>query len=434
MTEEQLRNLRKDIVSNNTISADYYSEFDVKRGLRNADGSGVLAGLTYISSVVGSKKTDQGLLPVEGVLKYRGQSLADVVAQYDETDTHFFEKVCFLLLVGRWPSEEEEKWFRSYMAQHRNLPEPVLNHVIQGIKSNNIMNKLQLGISALYAYDETPDSVDPVENLLKGVRIIAKLPMIVAYSYFVGFKSSAKYVKPSIEMSQAEAFLHVLYEGKAVSSFERRIVDLSLVLHAEHGGGNNSTFTSYVVSSSGSDIYSTLAAAVASLKGPLHGAANKKVMEMMADIKGNVSDWADVSEVKQYLKKLVLKEAGDKSGKLYGLGHAVYTKSDPRAVIIKELVYRIACDVDREREYNLYTMIADVAPQVFQEVKGSDKVISPNVDFYSGFVYDCLGIPQEIYTPLFAMARACGWCAHRLEELLSGKRIIRPGYKFVAPK
>ena len=432
MLEDQLRQLGESVVRNNTISSKQYEKYDVKRGLRNADGSGVLAGLTQISSVVGSVKSDDGLEPVEGVLNYRGHSLADVVASCAETDTYFFERVCFLLLVGRWPEIDEEKMFRMYMAQHRNLPEPVIEHVIKSIPSKNIMNKLQTSVSALYAFDEDPDSTDPVEMFLKSVRVLAKLPVIVAYSYLMAHKPAATLVKPSIEMSHAEAFLHVLYEGKEVSVFHQHIVDLALVLHAEHGGGNNSTFTTYVVSSSGSDIYSTLAAAVASLKGPLHGAANKKVMEMMADIKDNVRDWTNEAQVEAYLRQLVEKTAGDKSGKLYGLGHAVYTKSDPRAVTIKALASKLASEVGREDEFKLYEFVAKRGPGIFQSVKGSTKVISPNVDFYSGFVYDCLEIPQAIYTPIFAMARACGWCAHRIEEMLSGKRIIRPGYKFVS--
>lgn len=434
MNQSILDNLKDEVIKNNTISSEYYSQFDVKRGLRNADGSGVLAGLTHISSVIGSKKGENSLLPVEGILRYRGVSLAEIVAQCPEDKTHHFERVCFLLLVGRLPNSTEEKEFATYMANHREVPAEIVENIIKNIPSKDIMNKLQTSISALYAYDEDPDCLDPVENFFKSVRLIAKLPSIVALSYLAAYNPTADIVKPTQEMSQAEAFLHILTSGKNTSKFDSYIVDLSLVLHCEHGGGNNSTFTTYVVSSSGSDLYSSLAAAVASLKGPLHGAANKQVMDMMADIKSNVSEWENVDEVKEYLTKIVKKEAGNKTGKLYGLGHAVYTKSDPRAVAIKSIAKRIADLNKRSKEYNLYNLIAEVGPSVFQNVKDSQKVISPNVDFYSGFVYDCLSIPKEIFTPIFAMARATGWCAHRIEDMLSGKRIIRPGYKYVDPK
>ena len=415
MHNTTLENLKDELLKNNTISSDYYSEFDVKRGLRNKDGSGVLAGLTHISSVIGSKKSDNGLLPVEGILKYRGVSLADIVDGCDESKTHHFERTCFLLLVGRLPTPSEEKSFSDYMAQHREIPVNIVENIIKAIPSQDIMNKLQTAISALYAYDDNPDSLDPTENFFKSIRLIAKLPSIVALSYLTTYNPTAKIVVPTSQMSQAEAFLHILSSGKNTSSFDTFIIDLALVLHCEHGGGNNSTFTAYVVSSSGSDIYSSLAAAVASLKGPLHGAANKKVMDMMKDIKSNVSEWENVDEIKAYLSKLVKKEAGDKSGKLYGLGHAVYTKSDPRAIAIKSIAKRIADINNRAKEYNLYNLIAEVGPSVFQNVKESQKVISPNVDFYSGFVYDCLAIPKEIFTPIFAMARATGWCAHRIK-------------------
>ena len=434
MSESGLRNLANELVTNNTISPEYYQEYDVKRGLRNLDGSGVLAGLTHISSVIGSKKSSHEMVPVEGILTYRDVSLMDIASSCTEDSSNNFEKTCFLLLVGRYPTDTELADIVNYMADHREVPQAIIDGVIDGIPSKDIMNKLQTCISALYAYDDNPDSLDPVENFLKSLQIIAKIPMIVAYSYLKTFKPNSKRVLPTKDMSHAKAFLYMLYEGNDVSQFNEHIIDLSLVLHAEHGGGNNSTFTTYVVSSSGSDIYCSLAAAVASLKGPLHGAANKKVMEMMADIKDHVSNWDDANEVKEYLAKLIRKEAGDKSGKIYGLGHAVYTKSDPRALAIKGVAKAIADQSNRVDEHDLYNLIAAETPSVFKDVKNSTKVISPNVDFYSGFVYDCINIPQEIYTPIFAMARISGWCAHRIEDMLSGKRIIRPGYKFVVPK
>ena len=424
--------VKDDLIKNNSIDHTLYQKYEVKRGLRNQDGSGVLSGLTRISSVVGFHNLDGELIPKEGDLKLRGISLQDLIAQFKPTDRFQFESICFLLLIGRAPNASELTQFSSYLAAHRHLPDAIITNVIKGVPSKNIMNKLQTAVSALYAYDDDAETIDPYSDFLKAARIIAKLPLIVAYSYLASYgNGDSQFLAPPAHYSQSEAFLYCLRSGKTPADFEAHVIDLALVLHAEHGGGNNSTFTTYVVSSSQSDIYSTLAAAVASLKGPLHGSANKKVMDMMADIKSNVSHWSDKAEVCSYLAKLIRKEAGDRSGKIYGLGHAVYTQSDPRAIIIKELAKKVASDHDRMDEFNLYMLIADEGPRIFNEFKGSSKVISPNVDFYSGFVYDCLDIPHEIFTPIFAMARTAGWCAHRIEEGLSGKRIIRPGYKFV---
>ena len=424
--------IKKELIQNNSINTELYQQYEVKRGLRNQDGSGVLAGLTHISSVVGFHNLDGELIPKEGDLKLRGISLQDLIATFKSTDKFQFESVCFLLLVGRLPNNTELTHFTTYLSEHRQLPDTIITNVIKGVPSKNIMNKLQTAISALYAYDKNPETIDPYEDFLKAAQIIAKLPLIVAYSYLAAYgNGDDQFIAPPKHYSQAEAFLYCLRNGQEPKEFETHVIDLALVLHTEHGGGNNSTFTTRVVSSSQSDIYSTLAAAIASLKGPLHGSANKKVMDMMSDIKNNVTHWDDESEVCNYLAKLIRKETGDQSGKLYGLGHAVYTQSDPRAVIIKSLAEKVATDHNKTDEFNLYTLVANKGPEIFNEVKGSNKVISPNVDFYSGFVYDCLGIPQEIFTPLFAMARTAGWCAHRIEEGLSGKRIIRPGYKCV---
>jgi len=317
------------------------------------------------------------------------------------------------------------------MNEHRNLPNDVVEKVIKGLPSKNGMNKLQTAISALYGYDPDPDTQDPLENFLKSVQIISKLPLVVAYNYLASNKTNPKFVEPPKDSSIAESFLYVLNEGKMPTEIEAHILDLCLVLHAEHGGGNNSTFATHVVSSSQSDLYSTMAAAAASLKGPLHGSANQEVMDMMDDIKAHVKKWSDKNEVCAYIEKIVNKEAYDKSGKIYGLGHAVYTKSDPRAIIILSYAQALAKEKGREEEMALYRIIAQEAPAIFQRVKGSSKVIAPNVDFFSGFVYDCLGIPSQIYTPIFALARVCGWCAHYVEEGLSGKRIIRPAYKYI---
>lgn len=426
-----LSSLRDELISNNSVNQDLYKKFEVKRGLRNSDGSGVLAGLTHISSVVGFHKIEGDMVPVDGILKYRGMTLETLMGLFKKNERFCFERVAFLLLVGRLPSEEEFEAFKEKLSSYRHLPSEVMDHVIRGLPSKNIMNKLQSGVSALYGFDDTADDLDPLSNFFKSTQLLAQMPLIVAYSYLQAYKTNPTFVTPTEDMSIAESFLYILNEGRKPTPDEAFILDSCLILHAEHGGGNNSTFTTYVVTSSGSDIYSTIAAAISSLKGPLHGSANKKVMDMMSDVKDHVSNWTDRAEVGAYLRKLINKEVHDKSGKIYGLGHAVYTKSDPRAIIIKSLAEAFAKSKGKEEEMMLYTIISEDGPGIFQELKGSDKVIAPNVDFYAGFVYSCLDIPEEIYTPIFAIARACGWCAHRIEETLSGQRIIRPGYKFV---
>ena len=421
--------IKDNIIEANTIDNKFYSELNVKRGLRNEDGSGVLAGLSRISSVVGVSVDNGTRTPVDGVLKYRGQEVRDIVKATKGMDQ--FEYVLFLLLTGKEPNKSDMEELQGYLSQQRFLSREVVDHLIRALPSKNIMNKLQTVVSALYTLDAEPETIDPFENFLKSLKITAKLPVIVAYSYLLAYETNPTLVVPEPTMNTAESLLYMLREGQRPTEFEVDILDLCLLLHAEHGGGNNSSFTTYVVTSSASDIYGTITAAIGSLKGPLHGAANKKVMEMMADIKANVSEWGSRDQVSEYLEKIIRKEAYDQSGKIYGLGHAVYTKSDPRAVILKEQARELAEKVDRLAEFELYCLIEELGPSVFNRVKGSDKVISPNVDFFSGFVYDCLGIPVNVYTPLFAMARCAGWCSHRIEEILSGRRVIRPAYKFV---
>ena len=421
--------IKDQVISANTIDNQLYTELKVKRGLRNEDGSGVLAGLSRISSVVGVSNDNGVRTPVDGVLKYRGKEIAQLVA--DTKGLNQFEYALFLLMTGNEPSQSDMQHLQSYLSENRVLSRHIVDHLIRALPSKNIMNKLQTVVSALYTLDSDPETIDPFENFLKSMQIIAKLPVIVAYSYLLAYETNPDLVVPDASMNTAEALLYMLREGQMPTPFEVEILDLALLLHAEHGGGNNSSFTTYVVTSSASDIYGTITAAIGSLKGPLHGAANKKVMEMMSDIKQNVSDWTSKEEVASYLEKIIKKEAYDHSGKIYGLGHAVYTKSDPRAVVLKQKAEELAQKVGRMDEFRLYCNIESEGPSVFNSVKGSDKVISPNVDFFSGFVYDCLGIPVAVYTPLFAMARCAGWCSHRIEEILSGRRVIRPAYKFV---
>lgn len=418
------------IEANNQIPAHFYDEYDVKRGLRNADGSGVLAGLTKISSVIGVEKTDKGSEPVMGRLSYRGIPIEELV---EKTQSPYrYEDSMFLLLVGESGTPEQRSRFIKELVKERYLDQDIITYAIKGLPSPNIMNKMQTVISSLYAKDPGAEDVTPIGDLKRSLSLLAKLPLILAYSYLAYYEKNPQFVEVPTQLSQAEALLYALRQGKTSSKLEIDILDLCLMLHAEHGGGNNSTFTTYVVSSTGTDIYSAVVAAMASLKGPLHGAANKKVMDMMADVKSHVSNWADDAQVSDYLEKIINKEAHDGSGKIYGLGHAVYTKSDPRAIILKSKAQALADSTGRRDEYNLYCAIERLAPALFQKIKGSDKVIAANVDFFSGFVYDCLGIPEEVYTPMFAVARTAGWLAHRLGSIISpGARVIRPAYKYV---
>lgn len=420
------------LIQNNSIDEGIYANYDVKRGLRNKDGSGVIAGLTRISSVIGARQIDGGVERVEGILKYRGITIEDLVGQFNEKSRYCFETVMFQLLTGLMPTPVQLEELKTYINAHKNIPDEVRDHIIKGLPSKDVMNKLQNSVCALYSFDQDPDSNDAYENLLKAIQLAAKFPTIIAYSYLAAYKKAPKFVTPTDNMSLAEGFLYMLNEGKEAATYDAHILDLCMVLHAEHGGGNNSAFATYVVTSSGSDIYSSIAAAIGSLKGPLHGAANSKVMKMMDDIKAHMGQkWDDLKKLRDYLKNILDKKAYDYTGKIYGLGHAVYTKSDPRAILLLEHAKKLAKKYNREDELQLYINIATEGPIVFQELKGFEKVIAPNVDFFSGFVYDCLGIPKEIYTPIFAMSRVVGWSAHRIEETLSGKRIIRPGFKYV---
>jgi citrate synthase len=423
--------LGPEIVNANSIPQDLYEKYEVKRGLRDKDGSGVRAGLTKISAVMGNRKAEWDTIPIEGELLYRGVNIRDIMESFGPDSRHCFERVVFLLLVGCVCSEAQLNTLETYIGSHMSLPEVITQNIIEGLPGKNVMNKLQTCISALYGYDQDPDALDSYENFIKSLNLIAKFPTIIAYAYLTASKPNPKFVAPKPEYSLAENFLYMLREGTPASAMEAHILDLCLVLHAEHGGGNNSTFTTHVISSTNSDIYSAIVGSLGSLKGPLHGAANQKVMEMMANIANHVKDWNNVDELSAYLTQIIEKKANDKSGKIYGLGHAVYTLSDPRAILLKEHAENLAKSKGREKELKLYYNVEKLGPELFQKIKGDKKVISANVDFFSGFVYDCLGIPEPVYTAMFAMARVAGWCAHRIEENISGKRIIRPGYKFV---
>jgi citrate synthase len=419
------------------IDESLFKQYDVKRGLRNADHTGVLVGLTRVGSVVGYEKRDGQLVAIDGKLIYRGIEINDLVRGFQTEQRPGFDETVFLLLFGRLPNAVELEDFSSGLAELRVLPENFNRDMILTMRGHDIMNMLARSILALYTLDENPDETS-VENILRqSVSLIAKFPTIAVYSYMammhlIYYQTlSVRY--PDKRLSTAENFLYML-KGYEYTPLEAELLDLALVLHAEHGGGNNSTFTTRVVSSSGTDTYSAIVAAIGSLKGPLHGGANIAVIHMMDNIKSNVKNWANDDEVAEYLRKILRKGAYDRSGKIYGFGHAVYTVSDPRALLLKEKARMLAREKGREDELALYEAIEKLGPEIYYEFKGTrDKLISPNVDFYSGFVYDCLKIPKELYTPLFAISRISGWCSHRLEELLSGKRIIRPAYKAVEP-
>jgi citrate synthase len=424
------------------IDSELFEKYEVKRGLRNADGSGVLVGLTKVGEVVGYKKEGDKVIAVPGRLLYRGIDIEDIVAGFQKDHRHGFDETVFLLLTGHLPNEAELKEFSEHLASLRALPDDFTKDMILSMKGKDVLNILARSVLGLYTLDEKPDSI-ALDNMIKqSLNIIAKFPTIVAYSYqalrhlYKGKTLSIRHPQP--QMSTAENFLYLIKgDCNGFSKLESDLLDLLLVLHAEHGGGNNSTFTMRVTSSSETDIYSAVTSAIGSLKGPLHGGANVRVLEMMEDMKINVKNWKDEEEVKAYLLKILNKKANDFSGKIYGIGHAVYTISDPRAAILKSKAKELAIEKGRLDEFELYSLVERLTPEVFRVFKGekSTKVVCINVDFYSGFVYSCLDISKELYTPLFAIGRVSGWCTHRIEELtFSAKRIIRPAFKNVFGK
>jgi citrate synthase len=435
MDEETLKKLTKTAEKSSMIDDKLYREYNVKRGLRNEDHTGVLVGLTHIGDVIGYERVRDTVKPIHGKLLYRGIKLRDIVKGFQQDGRPGFDETVFLLLFGKLPTQKELELFSTYLAQLRDLPENFTEDMILKLKGRDIMNMLARCVLALYTLDNNADDLSTLNILKQGINLIAKFPTIIAYSYnamrhrYQHKPLAIRY--PKQHLHTAENFLYMLKGSTKYTPLDARTLDLVLVLHAEHGGGNNSSFTTHVVSSSGTDTYSAIAAAIGSLKGPLHGGANLKVIDMMDDIKKHVGNWKDKNEVSSYLMKILKKEAFDKSGKIYGLGHAVYTLSDPRAVLLKQQALELAREKGRLDEFELCTAVETLAPKVFSSFKGNNTMISPNVDFYSGFVYDCLGISREVYIPLFAMARIAGWCAHRLEELISSRKIIRPAYKNV---
>ncbi len=432
---EELKKMCEEFCKNSVISTDLINKFGVKRGLRNPDGSGVLAGITNVCCVHGYVISEGDKQPIEGELIYRGYNIRDIVNGAKKDNRYGYEEVVYLLLLGKLPTESELQSFSKLIAEYRELPLYFIEDVIMRNPSPNIMNKMQQAVLTLYSYDSDPENSSPEVEMLQSLSVISKLPaiMVASYQALRRFYHNDSMVMHQInkDESLAESILSTLRDDRAYTPEEAKLLDLCLMLHAEHGGGNNSTFTCRTVSSSGTDAYSAYAAAIGSLKGPRHGGANIKVMQMLDTIKEGVKDWSDDEEVASFLHKIIRKEAGDGSGLVYGMGHAVYTLSDPRAVILKKNAMELAKGTPFEAEFKLLDSIERITPKVFAEERGDIKNICANVDMYSGLVYKMLKIPVEMYTALFACARMAGWCAHRMEEMINGKRIIRPAYKAI---
>lgn len=420
----------------NYIDPAAFERYRVKRGLRNADGTGVMAGVTNICNVHGYILDEGEKAPIDGELIYRGINVEAIVDGCERENRYGYEETVWLLLFGSLPTAQQLAHFSATLAQLRELPENFTEDMILKAPSPNIMNKLARSVLALYSYDDNADDTS-LENVIRqSLELVARMPTIMVSAYQVKrrhYDHQSMYFHPPVEShSIAQTILHTLRADKMFTEEEAMLLDKCLILHAEHGGGNNSTFATRVLTSSGTDTYSAVAAGIGSLKGPLHGGANAKVMEMLDYIKQGVSNWGNDDEVAEFLAKLVRKEAGDGSGKIYGLGHAVYTKSDPRAKVLKKNAFVLAEKTGYLDDFRLIESVERLAPEVFHTVKGDSKVISANVDLYSGMVYKMLGIPSEMFTPLFACSRMAGWCAHRIEELATGGRIIRPAYKAIS--
>lgn len=424
----------------NVIEPSMYTEYKVFRGLRDLDGNGVLTGLTEISEVYAKEPDGQGgSVPCAGRLFYRGYDVKELVGGFLNEKRFGFEEITYLLLFGELPNSAQLKDFCELLAGYRSLPNSFVRDLIMKAPSANMMNSLARSVLTMYSYDMNPDDTSVPNVLRQSLQLIATFPMLSvygyqAYDYYIKGSTSFFIHEPVPTLSTAENILHMLRIDSSYTELEARILDLALVLHAEHGGGNNSSFTTHVVTSSGTDTYSAIAGALGSLKGPKHGGANIKVCEMMEDLKANVKHWSNEGELADYLKRLLHKEAFDKSGLIYGIGHAIYSVSDPRAEVFRSFVEKLAAEKHFEEEYALYASVERLAPEIIASERKIYKGVSANVDFYSGFVYNMLGLPTELFTPIFAIARIAGWSAHRLEELVNGGKIIRPAYKAVLPR
>lgn len=435
---DEIFHLADKCIKNSSIEPSLYGTHQVKRGLRDLDGKGVVTGLTEISTIISSKEENEVSIPCQGELYYRGINVNDLVSGFEADGRFGFEEITYLLLFGELPNQEQLLDFQNMLNSYRTLPRNFVRDVVMKAANADIMNSLSRSVLTLYSYDKAANDLSIPNVLRQCIQLIANFPLLSVYAYhsYRHFeKGKSLYIhRPSASYSTAENILRMLRPDKNFTKLEAKILDLALVLHAEHGGGNNSTFTTHVVTSSGTDTYSSMAASLCSLKGPKHGGANIKVTQMFEDIKKNVSDWNDDDEIRTYLMKLLNKEAFDKAGLIYGMGHAVYSLSDPRSEILRRHVGMLSKEKKREKEFALYSKIAELAPDVIAEKRKIYKGVSPNIDFYSGFVYSMLDLPEELYTPLFATARVAGWSAHRIEELINGNKIIRPAYKSVAEK
>ncbi len=419
--------------TNDPIDPSLYQTFDVKRGLRNTDGRGVLVGLTKIGDVVGYEMVNNQKVAVPGKLYYRGYDVEKIIEDSEKNNQFGFEQIIYLLIFGELPTKDQLEEFRLYIGRNRELPSFFTEDMIMKAPSPDIMNKLARGVLASYSYDKTPESSN-LENIIRQcLELIARFPSLVANGYqakrryYDGQSMYIHFSDPNI--STAENFLRLIRSDSQYTRLEAELLDLALILHAEHGGGNNSSFTVHVVSSTDTDTYSAIAAAVGSLKGKRHGGANLQVMKMMDELKKNVKDWSSEKQVREYLEKIVRKEVGDGSGLIYGMGHAIYTISDPRAVQLKRKAEQLAKEKGCLEEFNLYNLIEKLSPSVLYDIKKTNKRFCANVDLYSGFVYTMLNIPRELFTPIFAISRVAGWSAHRIEEAVAGGRIYRPAYK-----
>lgn len=421
---------------NNAIEKDLYTQFEVKRGLRDLNGKGVLAGLTNISDVCAKKVVNGEEVPCAGNLYYRGYNIKDIVKGFLEAKHPGFEETAYLLLFGELPTEHELREFQRLLAERRMLPPNFVRDVIMKAPSRDMMNGISRCILQLYSYDAKADDTSIPNVLRQSLNLISQFPMLMVYCYhaYNYRRGQDLYIyAPDPQLSTAENILMMLREDRKYTELEAKILDMALVLHMDHGGGNNSTFTTHVVTSSGTDTYSTIAAAMASLKGPKHGGANVKVTQMFEDMKNTLTDWTDEEQIRRYLEALLNKEAFDKKGLIYGMGHAIYSVSDPRADIFKSFVEQLAKEKGHEEEYALYAKVERMAPEIIAQKRKMYKGVNANVDFYSGLVYSMLDLPPALYTPIFAAARIVGWSAHRLEELKNVDKIIRPAYKPLAP-
>lgn len=431
----ELIELSQRCANNGVIDRELYTKYDVKRGLRDINGKGVLAGLTEISEVCSTHIVNGISEPCDGKLFYRGVDVEEIVKGFIHDDRFGFEEVVYLLIFGKLPNKEQLKQIKRLLSYYRNLPQSFPRDIILKAPSQDMMNGLARSVLTLYSYDPYADDTSLPNVLRQCLQLIALFPVLSVYGYqaYSHYYENSSLIlhSPQPELSTAENLLYMLRSDSKYTKLEAKLLDMSLVLHAEHGGGNNSTFTTHVVTSSGTDTYSAIAAALGSLKGPKHGGANIKVVKMFDDIKQNISDYNDEEEVKNYLRKLLHGEVFDKAGLIYGMGHAVYSLSDPRARVFKKFVEKLSIEKGRKEEFQLYSLVEKLAPQIIAEERKIYKGVSANVDFYSGFVYSMLDLPAKLFTPIFAIARIAGWSAHRMEELINPSKIIRPAYRNV---